>query len=119
VAAGIGLANQGLQHSDIADFNANQPCLGGDWCASFEKLHGQVPLELQTISTSDPTGTVAGNRAGSLSTLVPFAIERHARILELYVQDWLCTFDTTWSNYGDCTTAGYAATFASAAAALN
>ncbi len=45
VAAGIGIGNQGLQKSDPANFNANQPCLGGDWCANFVKYRGQVPLE--------------------------------------------------------------------------
>src|ERR1700690_330191 len=52
VAVGFGFGSQGLRLSDIA----NYPNCNGDWCNLFNKYTGQVPLELQTIGLSDPTG---------------------------------------------------------------
>jgi hypothetical protein len=119
VAAGIGIGNQGLQKSDPVNFAAGQPCLGGDWCANFVKYKGQVPLELQTLGNSDPTDA---NIDGSLVHTLPFATSLGAQIMELYVDDWLCTYDSTWSGintYGACTAAGYPAVFSAAAAQIN
>ena len=43
-------------------------------------------------------------------------------ILELYVDDWLCTFDSNWTGrnkYGECAAAGYPAAFIAAAGHIN
>src|SRR5579863_8267654 len=93
--AGIGFGNQGLNKNDPINFAAGSPCAGGDWCANFQKYTGQVPLELQTVTASDPTNA---NMSGSLTPLLPFAIQTGAQILELYVDDWMCTYDSSWTT---------------------
>jgi len=120
VAAGIGFGNQGLQKSDPINYGNGQPCYGGDWCANIQKYQGQVSLELQTLSMSDPTNT---NQMGSLApSLLTFATGLGARILELYIDDWMCTYDNSWNGnntYAACTSAGYPAVFSAAAAQIN
>jgi len=89
VANGIGFGNQGLQLNDVVHFNAGQPCQG-NWCTLFNQYSGQVPLELQTVSQSDPSGAPP---VGSLAHLLPFAVSQHASVFEIYWQDWLVAFD--------------------------
>src|SRR5260370_23359900 len=83
-----------------------------------------VPLELQQIDCSNPTGyqTTFPNanncfqgspqgqgKTGNLGTLFPFATSNHGSIIELYSQDALLAFDpnyckisgTTCSSLGD------------------
>ncbi len=118
-AEGIGFGNQGLQKSDPLNFGNGQPCYGGDWCANFAKYRGQIPLELQTLFYSDPTNA---SQTGSLVNLLPFATTQGVQILELYVDDWLCTYDSSWNSnntYQACTTAGYPGVFSAAAAQIN
>jgi hypothetical protein len=122
VAAGIGFGNQGLQKSDPLNLAAGLPCFGGDWCANFVKYRGQVPLQLQTLFYSDPSNVSQTNQTGSLVTLLPFATMQGAQILELYLDDWLCTYDSSWNGnntYGACTTAGYPVVFSAAALQVN
>jgi hypothetical protein len=120
IAAGIGLGNQGLQKSDPIFFSKGQPCAGGNWCANFQTYLGQQPLELQTLSASDP-----GNRSqtGSLAPgLLTFSTGLGATILELYVDDWMCTYDTSWNGantYAACKAAGYPDEVAAAAGQIN
>jgi hypothetical protein len=106
----IGIGSQGFQQSDIANFNAGAPCIA-DWCSLFGQYAGQVPLELQTLTQSDPSGT---GMTGSLVSLLPFAVERHATIIELYYQDWLIAYDPSYSGY-DASYAGVIQTVAAAA----
>lgn len=119
---GIGFGNQGLQQNDPINFAAGKPCSGGDWCANFQKYAGQNPpllLELQTLSLSSPTNVAP---TGSLANLLPFATGLNARVLEIYVDDWMCTYDSSWSGnntYSACTTAGYPAAFNAAAGQIN
>jgi hypothetical protein len=119
VAVGLGFGNQGLQKSDPINFAAGKPCLGGNWCANFIKYKGKVPLELQTLFYSDPTDVSV---VGSLVNTLPFATSLGTQILELYVDDWMCTYDASWNGknkYNACTLAGYETTFAAAAAQIN
>jgi hypothetical protein len=104
----IGFGSQGLQESDITSYQAGQPCTA-DWCNLFNQYQGQVPLELQTATQSDPTG---GGMTGSLVALLPFAAQRHANIMEIYYQDWLTGYDPSYPGYDPA----YATAFASAAA---
>jgi hypothetical protein len=94
VANGIGFGSQGLQETDITSYNAGRPC-GVDWCNLFNLYAGRVPLELQTLFASDPTG--AG--VGSLTDLLPFGVQRHARNFEIYYSDWLIAFDPNYPQY--------------------
>jgi hypothetical protein len=122
VANGIGIGNQGLQKSDPLNVVAGVPCFGGDWCANFLKYRGQVPLQLQTLFYSDPTNLSPTNQTGSLVTLLPFATTQGAQILELYVDDWLCTYDSSWNGnntYSVCNAAGYPVVFSAAALQVN
>jgi len=119
VALKVGIGSQGLQKSDPANYAAGPACLGGDWCANFAKYKGQVPLELQTLNYSDPSDA---NVVGSLVNTVPFATGLGTQILELYVDDWMCTYDSSWNGnntYSACTAAGYPAIFSAAAAQIN
>ena len=75
---------------------AGYPNCTSDWCNLFDQYAGMVPLELQTIAPSDPSGA---GQTGSLTTLVPFAISRHAAFLEIYYQDWLLAFDPRYPGY--------------------
>jgi hypothetical protein len=119
-AVGIGLGNQGLQKDDPTNFGSGKACAGGDWCANFQTYHSpSLPFELQTLSVSDPTNN---SQTGSLGVLLPFATTHWARILELYVDDWMCTYDSSWNGnntYSACTNAGYPAVMSTAAAQIN
>ncbi len=104
---GIGLGSQGLQASDISNYNQSIPC-SGDWCKNFGEYSGAVPLELQTLGVS----CVSNNcQTGSLNNLIPFAIDHHAQIFEIYWADWLSAYDPSYVNY----TTTYAGTFEYAA----
>jgi len=119
VTFGVGFGNQGLQKSDPANYAAGDPCLGGNWCANFVKYAGKVPLELQTLNYSDPSDRSV---VGSLAKTLPFATSLHVNILELYVDDWMCTYDASWiggNAYSACQSAGYPAAFDNAAGQIN
>lgn len=91
----FGFGTQGLSQLDVSGY----PNCGADWCNLFNQYAGQVPLELQTVSASDPLGTDPNNLTGSLVNLLPFAAQHHATILELYWQDWLAAFDPNYPGY--------------------
>lgn len=101
----IGFGSQGLQQQDYGTLNT---CTS-NWCNMFAQYYNDspvVPLELQTVLLSDPIPNdppVGGtpSQTGSLSMLIPFAIQKHAQIFELYPFDLLYAFD---SNY--CSLAG-------------
>lgn len=107
VPLGIGFGSQGLESSDVGN------CAGStaDWCGLFDQYTGKVPLELQTIGQSCPESPTSCP-TGSLATLLPFAVENHATIFELYYEDWLTAFDP---NYPGGYDSSYAAVFTSAA----
>ena len=116
---GLGFGSQGLQKSDPVNFAAGKPCAGGNWCANFQKHKGKVTLELQTLFYSDPTNV---SETGSLAILLPFATSVSASVFELYMDDWMCTYDSTWAGnntYSACQLGGYPAAFAAAAASVN
>ena len=93
---GFGFGSQGLQLSDIGNYNAGQPC-SSDWCSNFVLFAGQVPLELQTIAASDPTNAAAGT--GSMTVLLPFALSLRTQIFEVYLQDFQVAYDPSSVNY--------------------
>jgi hypothetical protein len=125
-ADGLAFGSDGWQESDVSRYEAGDQCLGGDWCAMFDKFKGQVFLFLQPVTMSDPTGS--GSTTGqteSLAPSIPFALQRGAQLLEIYYQDWLCTFDPTWmdttdnNTYNECSASGYPSAFQSAASTIN
>jgi hypothetical protein len=96
VAAHIGFGSQGLEARDITSY----PNCTSDWCNLFNQYTGRVPLELQTVAQSDPSGY---GLTGSLVSLIPFGISHHATVFEIYYQDWLLAFDPAYpgnSQYG-------------------
>jgi hypothetical protein len=119
-ASGIGMGSQGLSKNDPINYANGNPCYGGDWCANFPKYKNQVSTQLQALSDSDPTNA---SQMGSLApSLLPFATNHGTGILELYFDDWMCTYDSSWSGmntYAGCNSAGYPAAFAAAAAQIN
>jgi len=113
---GISFGNQGLESSDIS----NYPNCGGDWCNLFGQYHPAI-AELQTLGQSCPTGSCSSslsNNTGPLPPLLPFAILHGANDLEIYYQDWLIAYDSTYaSSVGvDATTAASYKTAIQAAA---
>jgi hypothetical protein len=121
-ASGIGIGNQGLEKSDPINFAEGTTCYGGNWCVNFPKYVGEVHTEQQTLSHSDPSNqSQTGSLAGPPNLLV-FATSHGTQILELYFDDWMCTYDTGWSGYNTysaCNGAGYPPAFAAAAAQIN
>ena len=94
-----GFGSQGLQSSDITNYNANpQGFCASDWCGTFNTYYTQgMPLELQQDSLSDPTATnISSSPTGDLRPLLPFAVERHATIIELYDLDALLAYDPNY-----------------------
>ncbi|HEY6767897.1 MAG TPA: hypothetical protein VI386_24345 [Candidatus Sulfotelmatobacter sp.] len=98
----VALGNEGLQASDITKY----PTCSADWCNLFTLYKGQVPFELQTIAASSPQGNPP---VGSLITILPFAVEHGATIMEIYTNDWLQAFDPNYPNF-----ATYGAAYAAA-----
>jgi hypothetical protein len=93
----------GLQQSDIPNFNAGQPC-DSDWCALFNQYgatsyNGKpITLSLQTLQWSDPTGQA---RTGSLVDLLPFIQQHGANNLELWLADVALAFSPNYCTYPD------------------
>jgi hypothetical protein len=95
VANGFGFGNNGLRKTDITNSASGAPC-SGDWCAMFDKYAGQVPLELQTATPSNPSGSDATNVTGNLADLIPVAVQHHATILEVLMPDLFLAFDPNY-----------------------
>jgi hypothetical protein len=118
--AGLGLGSQGLSASDLTTSLTGSPC-DNNSCAAFAGHPSAAVREWQSASLSDPTG---GNSTGNLASLLPFAVDQGATVLEPYTNDALCAFDPSWAgsstnSYAACNRAGYAAAFMSAAEALD
>jgi hypothetical protein len=103
----MGFGSQGLQKSDVANYQTNTTCTSSsscpctsDWCTMFSSYTGDVPLELQTVLQSDPNDS-SSFQTGSLCKLIPFATYLHTNILELYAWDLLYAYDS-----GFCTLSG-------------
>jgi Putative Ig domain len=107
----VALGNEGLEASDITKY----PTCSADWCNLWAlytvKGVAEVPLELQTIALSSPQGDPP---VGSLTTILPFAVEHGATIMEIYTDDWLQGFDPNYPNYSTYGSA-YAAAIKAAA----
>ena len=121
---GIGFGMEGLQASDATAINSGQPCGESNWCAVFKQFSGTVPLHLQTLYQSDPSGAPASGseprgivRVGPLPPLLEAGLAVHAQIFELYAQDWLIAFDPQYPDYAQ-DHGTYAQAIASAAAVV-
>jgi len=92
-----GFGSQGLQARDITNYGANpQGYCASDWCGTFNTyVTTGIPLELQQDSLSDPTN-LTNSPTGDLRPLLPFAVERHATIVELYDLDALLAYDPNY-----------------------
>lgn len=98
-AAGMtnGIGSQGLQASDITNYSAGNDC-SSDWCGAFNSYaKTEIPLELQQLGLSAPV-QISGtdDSTGDLRPLLPFAIQRHMTILELYYLDALLAYDPNY-----------------------
>jgi hypothetical protein len=109
--AANGFGSQGLQASDIASYAVNPLDCTSDWCGTFNTYyHSGMPLELQQSTLSAPV-PIAGTESATsdLRPLLPFAVERHMTILELYQFDALLAYDPNYCvltvpDTGVCTT---------------
>ena len=101
VANQQGIDTNGLQQSDITNFNAGLPCTS-DWCALFNQYgatsyNGKpITLSIQTLGWSDPTGQA---QVGSLVDLLPFIRQRGVKNLELWLPDVALAFSPNYCNY--------------------
>jgi hypothetical protein len=121
---GIGFGMEGLQASDASAISTGQPCGTSNWCAVFNQFAGKVPLHLQTLYQTDPSGAPATGsepkgilRMGPLPPFLEAGLAVHAQIFELYAQDWLIAFDPQYPGYAPYH-AAYAQAIASAAAVV-
>jgi hypothetical protein len=92
-----GIGSQGLQASDITNYGNNSNCTS-DWCGVFNSdFQSGIPLELQQASLSAPVD-ISGTQSatGDLRQLLPFAVDRHMTILELYALDALLAYDPNY-----------------------
>ncbi len=92
-----GFGSQGLRGSDITNYAKSPPVYcASDWCGTFETYYQSDPfLELQQRDLSDPIG-LTGSLTGDLRPLLPFAVERHATVMEVYALDALLAFDPNY-----------------------
>jgi hypothetical protein len=92
-----GIGSQGLQSSDINNYSSGGGCTS-DWCGAFDTYFKTgIPLELQQIGLSAPVAISGTNSAtGDLRPLLPFAVQRHMTILELYYLDALLAYDPNY-----------------------
>lgn len=92
-----GFGSQGLRANDESHYDQNPPAYcASDWCGTFDTYYQTEPnLELQQRDLSDPIGATS-SLTGDLRPLLPFAVERHATILELYALDALLAFDPNY-----------------------
>jgi hypothetical protein len=92
-----GIGSQGLQASDITNYASNGPC-SSDWCGAFDSnFQSGIPLELQQASLSAPVAISGTDSAtGDLGPLLPFTVDRHMTILELYALDALLAYDPNY-----------------------
>jgi len=93
-----GFGSQGLRATDIANYAQSADNCTSDWCAMFDNYYtAGYPLELQQIDLSDPTASLNPlSEAGDLRPLLPFAVQRHMTILELYTLDALLAYDPNY-----------------------
>ena len=127
-----GFGSQGLEQSDTSYYaplncpSINPPGTSENWgcmfstywsgATSITNANGTivanpttVPLELQQVDCSNPTGYSSGSGScfltshppgitGDLRTLYPFTTSQHVSILELYSQDALLAYDPNFCD---------------------
>jgi hypothetical protein len=93
-----GFGSQGLRASDIPNYAQSADLCSSDWCAMFNQYYSSgYPLELQQIDLSDPTASLNPmSQTQDLRPLLPFAVQRHMTILELYAFDALLAYDPNY-----------------------
>src|SRR5262249_39719875 len=98
VANNVSFGNQGLESSDIQDY----PACEGDWCDLFAQYPSASPRELQTLAQSCPAGTTCTSQqsaeTGPLNPLISFATSHGANDLEMYYEDWLIAYNSTYAS---------------------
>jgi hypothetical protein len=105
IANGLGIGTESLQGNtqtgDQIAYAAASNC-SADWCAMFNQYFNVAPMTyLQTITASSPTCLLqpsSCNQTGSLLTVLPFASERHTKVLEIAYLDYLCAYSSNGST---------------------
>jgi hypothetical protein len=99
-----------MNAGDITNYDKVPPgYCASDWCGTFNTYAATIPnLELQQRNLSDPIG-LTGTLTGDLRPVIPFALERHMTILEVYMLDALLAYDPNYCvltkpDTGVCTT---------------
>ena len=115
VNLGIGIGGEGLAESQVSYTSNGEPDCQVGICGQFEEYAGQVPLELQTFSASQPNGS---GPTGSLTVILPWAVGIHTQIFELYLADWLTAYDPNFPMYSEYHSA-YASAFDFAAGVVD
>jgi hypothetical protein len=92
---GIAIASQGLSLEDAQRDQSGEPCRG-DWCGIFREKRGKVPFELQTLHRSQPDRS---GPVGSIVDLLPFGLQLHVQMFEIYLQDWMVAYDPNDPEY--------------------
>ncbi len=111
----IGIGSEGLTAGQVNYSASGSPTCGVGSCRFFEEYSGQVPLEFQTLTPSQPNGS---GPTGSLTVMLPWAVGIHAQIFELHLNDWLTAFDPIYPAYAQYHVA-YSDAFNAAAAVVD
>lgn len=95
VGVGFGTENLGSGNYGSVVQSCTQDSSVPYWCAAFNAHAGQVPEEFQPINfTLEPHTDIA-----PLPKLLPYAMQNHAQIFELYPDEWLTADDPSFSTY--------------------
>jgi hypothetical protein len=111
-----GFGSQGLSLLDVTTCGTGTSA--SNWCYLFGQYYKQgMPLELQQISISDETvGTcttmicgVPPKVSGDLRAWLPYAVNNHATVIEMYYHDLGLAFDPNFctSINSSCQCVGY------------
>jgi hypothetical protein len=89
------VGSQVFSRADLANAQKSKPC-SGNWCTSFGRSAGQVALQLQLATPTDPNGAAPSADLGSLAL---FGLSQQAQIFELRVDEWVLANDSTAPGY--------------------
>lgn len=96
-AVGVGFGTENLGSGDYGYVvqSCTQDVSVPYWCAAYDAHAGIVPEEFQPINFTLQPGT----HIAPLPTLLPYAMDNHAQIFELYPQEWLTADDSAYPTY--------------------
>ncbi len=93
-ACSVSTHGSGYTFADARIFQSAAAC-SSDYCYQFQNNPSAVK-ELQTLLVSDPLNQTA---TGSLTVLLPYAVNLGVTNFEIYLDDWRTAYDSTGPQY--------------------